>query len=147
MRRRDGHPRSIPEPSLASDMTPTDVRPAQETRRRSLVFQLLGTAHSVTIRIAEALGELGLSPAGLDLLTRLAPTREPLRLDDAVRELVVMLERDGLVRRVTNRATRPRATITLTPLGATRQRAGAERRAAPYRQPAPALVGAERAPG
>src|SRR2546423_869684 len=133
-----GHPRLIPEPSLASDMTPTGVRPAQETRPRSLVFQLLGTAQSVTVRLAEALGELGLSPAGLDLLTRLAQAREPLRLDNDVRELVVMLERDGLVRTVTNDATRPRVTITLTALGATRQRAGAERLAAAYRQLAPA---------
>src|SRR2546421_6974074 len=35
--------------------------PAQETRPSSLVFQLLGTAHSVTDRLAEALAELGLS--------------------------------------------------------------------------------------
>ena len=120
-------------------MTPTGVRPAQETRPRSLVFQLLGTAHSVTVRLAEALGELGLSPAGLDLLTRLAQARESLWVDDDVRELVVMLERDGLVRTVTNEATRPRVTITLTALGATRQRAGAERLAAAYRQLARAL--------
>ena len=91
-------------------MTPTGVRPAQETRPRPLVFQLLGTAHSVTARLAEALGELGLSPAGLDLLTRLAQARESLWVDDDVRELVVMLERDGLVRTVTNNATRPRVT-------------------------------------
>ena len=96
------------------------------------MFQLLGTAHFVTIRIAEALGELGLSPASLDLLTRLAQAGEPLRLDDDVREVVVMLERDGLVRTVTNGATRPRVTIALTPLGATRQRAGTERLAAAY---------------
>jgi DNA-binding HxlR family transcriptional regulator len=46
-------------------------------------------------------------------------------LDNDVRELVVMLERDGLVRTVTNDATGPRVTITLTALGATRQRTGA----------------------
>ena len=115
-------------------MTPTGVRPAQETRPRSLVFQLLGTAQSVTVRLAGALSELGLSPAGLDLLTRLAQAREPLRLDNDVRELVVMLERDGLVRTVTNDATRPRVTITLTALGATRQRAGTARLAGAYGQ-------------
>ena len=129
-----GHPRLIPEPSLASDMTPTGVGPEQETRPRSLVFQLLGTAHSVTVRLVGALGELGLSPGGLDLLTRLAQARAPLRLDHDVRELVVMLERDGLVRTVTKDAARPRVTITLTALGATRQRAGAERLAAAYRR-------------
>src|SRR5947207_13436514 len=91
-----GHPRLIPEPSLASDMTATGVRPAQETRPRPLVFHLLGTAHSVTARLAEALGELGLSPAGLDLLTRLTQARETPWVDDEVPELVVMLERgDG----------------------------------------------------
>lgn len=120
-------------------MTPTGVRPAQETRPRSLVFQVLGTAQSVTVRLAEALGELGLSPAGLDLLTRLAQARQPLPLDNDVRELLVMLERDGLVRSVRNGATRPRVTITLTARGATRQRAGAERLAAAYRQLARAL--------
>src|SRR5437762_12185055 len=102
-------------------MTPTFVvEPEQETRPSSLVFQLLGTAQSVTVRLAEALDELGLSPAGLDLLTRLAQARAPLRLDNDGRELVVMLERDGLVRTVTNDATRPRVTIMLTALGATR---------------------------
>jgi len=115
-------------------MTPTAVQPAQETRPWSLVFQLLGTAHSVTDRLVEALAELGLSPAGLDLLTRLAEAREPLPLHDDVRELVVMLERDGLVRSVTNRATRPRVTIALTALGATRQRAGTARLAGAYGQ-------------
>ena len=114
-------------------MTPTFVvEPEQETRPSSLVFQLLGTAHSVTDRLAEALAELGLSPAGLDLLTRLALAGEPLPLHDDVGELVVMLQRDGLVRSVTNGATRPRVTIALTPLGATRQRAGTERLATAY---------------
>src|ERR1700756_2726874 len=67
------HPRSIPDPSLVSDMSATDMHPpAQETRPPSLVFQLLSTAHSVTDRLTQALVELGLSPAGLDLLTQLA---------------------------------------------------------------------------
>ena len=120
-------------------MTPTAVQPAQKTRPWSLVFQLLGTAHSVTDRLVEALAELGLSPAGLDLLTRLAEAREPLPLHDDVRELVVMLERDGLVRSVTNGATRPRVTIALTALGATRQRAGTARLAGAYGQLSRAL--------
>src|SRR5204863_6528333 len=84
-----GHPRLIPEPSLASDMTPTGVRPAQETRPRPLVFQLLGTAHSVTARLAEALGALGLSPAGLDPLTPPAPAPQAPRADDGVPRLRV----------------------------------------------------------
>jgi DNA-binding MarR family transcriptional regulator len=111
------------------------------------VFQLLGTAHSVTDRLAEALTELRLSPAGLDLLTQLAEASEPVpvaRLRGQAasgdpRELVVMLERDGLVRSVTNRATHARVTLALTSLGATRQRAGAERFDAACRQLAQAL--------
>lgn len=120
-------------------MPPPAVQPAQETRLWFLVFQLLGTAHSVTDRLSEALAELGLSPAGLELLTRLAQAREPLPLHGDVRELAVMLERDGLVRSVTNGATRPRVTIALTALGATRQRAGTARVAAAYGQLARAL--------
>jgi len=53
-------------------MNLTDRDPVRETRPGSLLFQLLDTAHSVTARLAEALAELGLSPAGLDLLTELA---------------------------------------------------------------------------
>jgi DNA-binding MarR family transcriptional regulator len=112
------------------------------------VFQLLGTAHSVTDLLAEALAELGLSPPGLGLLTQLAEAREPVPVAQLrgqagsgdPRELVVMLERDGLVRSVTNRATHPRVTIALTSLGVTRQRAGIERFDAACRQLASALA-------
>src|SRR5437879_11933489 len=87
-------------------MSPTDVHPpAQEIRPQSLVFQLLGAAHSVTYRLTQALVELGLSPAGLDLLTQLANADEALPLTDlqgpagggGPRERVVMLARAGLV--------------------------------------------------
>src|SRR5437879_3272623 len=112
-------------------MTATDVHHAQETSPRFLVFQLLGTAHSVTDRFSEALGGLGLSLPGLDRLTQLAQAPETLPLAEPEgedpRELVVMLERDGLVRRVTDGAEGGRVTIALTPLGAARQRVGAER--------------------
>jgi hypothetical protein len=116
-----------------------DPHPVQETRPPSLLFQLLGTAHSVTARLTEALAELGLSPSELDLLTRLAEAHEPLGLDDHGWELAVMLERDGLVRRVPHGATPPRVTIALTSRGAAKQRAGSERRDAAYRELARAL--------
>jgi len=105
----------------------------------SLVFQLLGAAQSVTDRLAAALAELGLSPAGLDLLSRLAAAHEPLPLDDDAREVAVMLERDGLVQSVTHSANYPRVSVALTPLGAARQRAGSQRRKAAYRDLARAL--------
>jgi hypothetical protein len=126
-------------------MTPTDVHPpAQEIRPRSLVFQLLGTAHSVTDRLTEALAELGLSPAGLDLLTRLAEAHdEPVPLDGDLRDLMVLLERDGLVRKATG--VRGHVTVALTPLGAARQRAGTERLDATRRQVARALSDVESA--
>jgi len=107
-------------------MSSSDLHPVEETRPPSLLFQLLGTAHSVTTRLTEALAELGLSPAALDLLTQLAGAQEPLPLDDELRELVLLLERDGLVRTVRQGARGP-VTVGLTPLGATRQRAGSER--------------------
>ena len=131
-------------------MSPTDVHPpAQEVRPRSLVFQLLGTAHSVTDRLTQALAELGLSPGGLDLLTQLANAGEALPLTDLQgpagggdpRDLVVMLERDGLVRRATG--VRGHVTIALTPLGATRHQAGSERLDAARQQLARALSGVD----
>lgn len=132
-------------------MSPTEVHPpAQEIRPQSLVFQLLGTAHSVTYRLTQALAELGLSPAGLDLLTQLANAGEALPLTDLQgpagggdpRDLVVMLERDGLVRTVPDGA-RGRVTIALTPLGATRHQAGSERLDAARQQLARALSGVD----
>jgi len=132
-------------------MSPSDAdTPAQDTRPPSLVFQLLGTAHSVTDRLTQALVELGLSPAGLDLLTQLANAGEALPLTDLQgpagggdpRDLVLMLERDGLVRTVPDGA-RGRVTIALTPLGATRHQAGSERLDAARQQLARALGGVD----
>jgi len=129
-------------------MNVTERDPVRETRPGSLLFQLLGTAHSVTARLAEALAGLGLSPAGLDLLTELAQAREGLPLPeprgDDRRELVVMLERDGLVQGLAAGAAGGRVTIALTSLGAARQQAGAERLAAASRQLARALDGVDR---
>jgi hypothetical protein len=128
-------------------MTPTDVHHVQDTRPRSLVFQLLGTAHSVTDRLSEALAELGLSLAGLDLLTQLAQARETVPLaelgGDDPRELVVMLERDGLVRSLVDEGAGGRVSFALTSLGAARQRVGAERLDAAQLQVARALSGVD----
>src|SRR5256885_9942781 len=75
-------PRLIPERPLASHMTLTDLHPVQETSPGSLLFQLLGSAHSVTHRLAETLSGLGLSAAGLDLLPQLPDARKPPPLAD-----------------------------------------------------------------
>jgi hypothetical protein len=44
-------------------MTPTDVHHVQEIRPGSLMFQMLGTAHSVTARLAAALAECAVERA------------------------------------------------------------------------------------
>jgi len=134
-------------------MTLTDLDPVQETSPGSLLFQLLGIAHSVTHRLAETLAELGLSAAGLDLLTQLAHARKPLPLEDLgvragdrdPRDVVVMLERDGLVRSLTHGPGGGRVTIVLTSLGATRQQTGAERLGAVREQFARTLGGVDSA--
>ena len=128
-------------------MNVTELDPARDTLPGSLLFQLLGTAHSVTARLAEALAELGLTPAGLDLLTELAQARAGLPLaepgGDDRRDLVVMLERDGLVQSRTDGAAGGRVTIALTSLGAAQQQAGAERLAGASRELARALDGVD----
>src|SRR5438270_13703213 len=128
-------------------MNVTELDPVRDTRPGSLLLQLPGTAHSGTARPAEALAELGLSPGGLDLLTELAQARAGLPLaepgGDDRRDLVVMLERDGLVQSRTDGAAGGRVTIALTSLGAAPQQPGAAALAGASREPARALDGVE----
>src|SRR5205085_1268694 len=118
---RNGWPTTASIPASQSQIVVATTRPSRVPSQSELCFMV----------IWEALAELGLSPSGLDLLTELAQARAGLPLaepgGDDRRDLVVMLERDGLVQSRTDGAAGGRVTIALTSLGAAQQQAGAER--------------------
>jgi len=134
----------------ANHMTTTQTSYLPDTTEAQLLFRLLGIAHAVTDRLDAALGELGLSPATLDLLTELSNAAEPLSVlelaarvhdgDSGLGRLVERLERDGLVRRTGNPATGWTVTVVITSLGKERQRTGAERVGAVQQQLAQAMA-------
>src|SRR5258707_15025942 len=75
-------------------------------------FKLLGAAHAIEDRLESSLAEVGLSGAKFGALNQLVQAKEPLSLSELaakvacvrsnITQLVDRLERDGLVRRVSD---------------------------------------------
>src|SRR5687767_5107896 len=96
---------------------------------------ILHAAQTISDRMEEALGTVGLSVAKQSALTELAEAGEPLTLSELaarlscvrsiITQLVDRLEGDGLVRRVADPADRRTVRAALTPLGVDKQLAGA----------------------
>lgn len=106
------------------------------TRQSSEHFTLtiMHAASTISDRLEEALGTVGLSMAKHSALTKLAEAGEPLTLSDLaarlscvrsnITQLVDRLETDGLVRRVDDPDDRRSVRAELTELGVEKQKAG-----------------------
>jgi DNA-binding MarR family transcriptional regulator len=100
------------------------------------MWSLLVAAHSLEDRIEGSLGELGLSLAKLNVLSRMVEADEPLTLGEIasrlkcvrsnVTQLIDRLESDGLVRREADPSDRRSTRAVLTPEGKERQQRGAD---------------------
>src|SRR5688572_2337868 len=96
---------------------------------------ILHAAQTISDRMEEALGTVGLSVAKQSALTELAEAGEPLTLSELaarlscvrsnITQLVDRLEADGLVRRVDDPADRRSVRAELTSLGLEKQALGA----------------------
>jgi hypothetical protein len=116
-----------------------------------MLFRLLGTAHSVTELLDDALRELGMSAGAFRLLTQLVDARQPLEpheLDAAaigadVGRLIDDLERERLVRRTSQSGTGRGVRLVITARGRARQHAAAAHIETVARQLAAALGGVD----
>lgn len=99
-----------------------------------LAFLLIGTVHEMEARFESALGQVGLSLAKLNVLSRLAEAGEPLPLGGLaercscvrsnITQLVDRLEADRLVERVSDPSDRRSVRAALTVEGKERQGEG-----------------------
>lgn len=101
----------------------------------SLAFLLMGTVHEMEARFESTLGQVGLSLAKLNVLSRLAEVGEPVPLGNLaercscvrsnITQLVDRLEADRLVERVSDPNDRRSVRAALTEEGKERQDEGA----------------------
>ncbi|HVH68279.1 MAG TPA: hypothetical protein VM716_10460 [Gemmatimonadales bacterium] len=136
-------------------MTAIDTEKPQERFSPDLylLFRLLGTAHTVTELLNNALRQVGLSAETLRLLTQLVNAPEPLEPQELdatavgggaeVGSLLDGLERDGLVRRTPPRGNGRSARVMVTARGRARQHAAAAHVDAIALQLATALSGVD----
>jgi DNA-binding MarR family transcriptional regulator len=112
-------------------MAETQPHPAEAATLTSF----LGLAERLYGRIAEALGRVGLTFAGHEVLTQLQGSSEPVSLSalaeshhcarSNITQIIDRLEADGLVRRVGDSGDRRGVRAELTALGAARAAEGA----------------------
>jgi DNA-binding MarR family transcriptional regulator len=115
---------------------------------------LLGAAHAVESRLEGVLGEIGLSPSKLKVLTALVEAGESLPLSAVadrcscvrsnVTQLVDRLEEEGLVRRVSSPDDRRSVRAEITRAGRERETEGARLLAAVEAEVSQALPGSVR---
>jgi len=110
-------------------------RPARQPVRPAVMFELLHAARQLEEQLESALATADLSMAKYRVLAQLAAYGKPMSLGQLaarhkcvrsnMTQLVDRLESDGLVRRVGDPEDRRSVRAELTPLGRTRQVAGA----------------------
>jgi DNA-binding MarR family transcriptional regulator len=130
-------------------------RPAAAQTPEQLAYSLLDAAHTLRVRLEEALQTVELSGAKYELLTQLVERGEPAPLSELavvqqcapsnITQLIDRLEAEGLVRRVDDPSDRRSKRAELTPLGQKRQLAGARQVQRIQAEFAGALSTAERA--
>jgi len=118
-----------------------------------MLFSLLHAARSLEQRMETALEEVGLSTAKFAALTHLIDAGEPLSLSECaarmtcvrsnITQLVDRLEAEGLVQRVDDPTDRRGVKAVVTPLGAERQAAGANKMAGVQKEFAKTLSGVD----
>ena len=99
------------------------------------IFALLEAAHALEAKVADALGQAGLSMPKYAVLNELVTVNRPVALSELatrlscvksnMTQLIDRLEGEGLVQRVDDPADRRSVKAAITPAGAAKQAAGA----------------------